>query len=103
MAYPCQMNRKQYLQKKRSHEILTDCCTMSLFEILMLVCFGISWPISIIKALRTRQVAGKSPVFMIIVMTGYASGIVHKIRYSHDWVISLYVLNLLMAAKAWSR
>lgn len=69
---------------------------MSLFEVIMLVCFGISWPISIIKALRTRQVAGKSPLFMIIVMTGYASGIVHKLLNAQDWVISLYILNLLM-------
>ena len=69
---------------------------MSIFEIIMLICFGISWPLSIAKTLRTREVAGKSPLFMIIVMGGYASGIVHKLLYSHDWVISLYVLNLLM-------
>ncbi|MBN1758104.1 MAG: hypothetical protein JW863_07300 [Chitinispirillaceae bacterium] len=71
---------------------------MSLFEIIMLVCFGISWPLSIAKALRTREVAGKSPLFMIIVMGGYASGIIHKLLYSHDWVISLYMVNLLMVS-----
>ena len=71
---------------------------MSVFEVIMLVCFGISWPISIAKAVRTRQVAGKSPLFMGIVITGYASGIVHKLLYSHDWVISLYILNLVMVA-----
>ncbi len=69
---------------------------MSVFEVIMLICFGISWPISIAKTLRTRQVAGKSPLFMTIVITGYASGIVHKLIYSHDWIISLYILNLLM-------
>ena len=69
---------------------------MSVFEIIMLICFGISWPLSIAKTLRTREVAGKSPLFMLIVMAGYASGIVHKLLYSHDWVISLYILNLLM-------
>lgn len=69
---------------------------MSIFETIMLICFGISWPISIVKALRTKTVAGKSPLFMIIVMMGYASGIVHKLLYSYNWVIVLYALNLVM-------
>ena len=55
---------------------------MSIFEIIMLVCFGVSWPVSIVKAVRTKTVAGKSPLFMAIVMVGYASGIVHKIIFS---------------------
>jgi hypothetical protein len=71
---------------------------MSLFEIIMLLCFGVSWPISIAKALRTRVVAGKSPLFMTIVIIGYASGVVHKMLFSFDWVIALYVLNLIMVA-----
>jgi hypothetical protein len=71
---------------------------MSIFEIIMLICFGVSWPISIIKAIRTKVVAGKSPLFMSIVILGYASGIVHKIIFSIDWVILLYILNLLLVA-----
>ncbi len=69
---------------------------MSIFEIIMLCCFGASWPISIAKALRTRIVEGKSPVFLIVIIIGYASGIVHKMIYSVDWVIILYVINLIM-------
>ena len=69
---------------------------MSFFEVLMLVCFGISWPISIAKTIRTCAVAGKSPLFLIIVIVGYASGIVHKLLYSRDWVIILYAVNLIM-------
>lgn len=69
---------------------------MSVFEIGMLVAFGFSWPISISKALRTKKVAGKSPLFMIIIMLGYVSGILHKVFYSYDFVLWLYVLNLLM-------
>lgn len=71
---------------------------MSLFEILMLVCFGASWPISILKTLRTRQVAGKSPLFLGIIIAGYASGIVHKMLYSRNWVVLLYVANLIMVS-----
>lgn len=71
---------------------------MSAFEVGMLLCFGVSWPISILKALRTRQVAGKSPLFMLIVCLGYACGIVHKILHALDWVTVLYVLNYGMVA-----
>ena len=71
---------------------------MSIFEAFMLICFGVSWPISIAKALRTRVVTGKSPVFMAIVIIGYASGITHKLLYSQDWVIILYAANLIMVA-----
>lgn len=69
---------------------------MSVFEISMLLCFGVSWPISISKAIKTKVVAGKSPLFMGIIIAGYASGIIHKYLYARDWVIYLYVLNLLM-------
>jgi hypothetical protein len=71
---------------------------MSVFEALMLICFGVSWPISIAKALRTKQVAGKSPVFMAIICLGYLSGIIHKALYAFDWVIFLYALNFCMVA-----
>jgi hypothetical protein len=71
---------------------------MSIFEVIMLVCFGISWPISIAKAIRTKVVSGKSPVFLIIIIIGYVSGIVHKMIYSGDRVIFLYVINLIMVA-----
>jgi len=71
---------------------------MSVFEGLMLVCFGLSWPISISKALRTKTVSGKSPLFMSIVIAGYASGIMHKILYARDWIIILYIINLVLVA-----
>jgi hypothetical protein len=71
---------------------------MSIFESLMLICFGLSWPISIAKALRTKTVSGKSPLFMFIVIAGYSFGIIHKVLYSSDWVIALYIVNLLLVA-----
>jgi len=68
---------------------------MSPFEIVMLICFGVSWPISIFKSLRTKIVSGKSPLFMGIVCLGYLAGIIHKYFYSFDWVIILYLINML--------
>ena len=69
---------------------------MSLFEFVMLVCFGASWPFSIARSMRTRSVAGKSPIFMSLVIVGYASGFLHKLIYSWDWVAWLYIANLAM-------
>lgn len=66
---------------------------MSVFEALMLLCFGLSWPISIAKTLRTKRVEGKSPLFMAVILLGYLSGILHKLIYSRDWIIFLYLFN----------
>ncbi len=69
---------------------------MSIFEGVMLICFGASWPISILKSIRVKDVTGKSPLFLVIVAVGYVSGIVHKVLYSLDWIIILYIVNLIM-------
>jgi hypothetical protein len=69
---------------------------MSIFELTMLICFGIGWPVSVAKALRTKQVAGKSPIFMSIILLGYVSGIAHKLLFSFDVVIALYIFNAAM-------
>jgi len=69
---------------------------MSIFEVIMLVCFGVSWPISIAKSIRTKVVAGKSPLFMGIVCMGYLSGMIHKVLFSFDWVIILYLVNMIL-------
>jgi hypothetical protein len=70
----------------------------SIFEIVMLTCFGISWPISIAKALRTHEVDGKSPGFMCVICVGYLSGILHKVFFAYDFVIWLYVFNFLLVS-----
>ncbi len=68
----------------------------SLFEALMLMCFGLSWPVSIMKALRTKIVHGKSPLFNVLIAIGYACGICHKILYSHDYIVIFYIFNLTL-------
>jgi hypothetical protein len=65
----------------------------SIWEVFFLLCFSVSWPVSIAKSLRTKVVLGKSPLFMSLIVLGYIFGIIHKILYSHDIVIWLYVFN----------
>lgn len=69
---------------------------MSIFEIIMLACFGAAWPFSIYKSYRSRQTAGKSLLFLYVVLVGYLSGVIHKLLYSKDPVIYLYLLNAIM-------
>lgn len=71
---------------------------MSPFEIAMLVCFGISWPISVLKSWKTKSTTGKSILFMTAILIGYIAGILHKIFFSPDFVIIIYVFNLVMVS-----
>jgi hypothetical protein len=70
----------------------------SIFEIIMLFCFGLSWPFAILKTIRVKNPAGKSYLFMSFIIIGYLSGCVHKVLYSNDVVLYLYILNTLLVA-----
>lgn len=70
----------------------------SIWEVLFLLCFAISWPVSIAKSLRTKVVIGKSPLFMSLVVLGYIFGIIHKLLYSRDIVIFMYIFNATLVS-----
>jgi hypothetical protein len=69
---------------------------MSVFEITMLLCFGFAWPFSIVKSYQARSNNGKSIIFLLIVVTGYLAGILHKVFYNYDNVIWFYVMDMMM-------
>ena len=66
------------------------------FEAVMLICFGIAWPFSIYRSYTSRSVSGKSLIFLVIVIIGYVAGITNKILTGIDYVIYLYILNMIM-------
>jgi len=68
----------------------------SVYEVCMLVCFGASWPVSIHKSWTSRTAKGKSFLFTCLLFVGYIFGTIHKIFYERDYVIALYVLNLIL-------
>ena len=70
----------------------------SIFELIMLVCFGISWPFAALKSYQARSTKGKSLLFLIAIWIGYISGILHKILYSQDLVIIVYIFNLTIVS-----
>ncbi len=66
-----------------------------LFEAAMLVCFGFSWPLNVIKAYRAGTAKGTSLPFIILIITGYLAGISAKIiNGQFNYVLVVYFLNL---------
>ncbi|MCR4631370.1 MAG: hypothetical protein K5786_07035 [Treponema sp.] len=66
-----------------------------LFEAAMLVCFGFSWPLNVMKAYRARTAKGTSLPFIILIITGYLAGITAKIiNGQFNYVLAVYFLNL---------
>ena len=77
---------------------------MELLEAGMVICFGISWPLSIIKSFKARTAKGKSLLFLCLIFFGYIAGIISKLineaymaSFSQKWyVLVFYVLNFIM-------
>ncbi len=75
-----------------------------IFEIGMLVCFGASWPMNVIKSWKARTTKGKSLAFVCLILLGYVAGIISKLinpvymaSFSEKWyVLFFYVLNFCM-------
>ncbi len=71
---------------------------MGIYEIIMLVCFGAAWPLSIYRSWVTGSTRGKSLFFLIVILIGYLAGIGHKLLENYDRVIFLYILNCIMVS-----
>lgn len=70
-----------------------------ILEALMVVGFGISWPVSIIKSYKARTAKGKSLLFLCFILFGYVCGILSKLVSGKiTYVFVFYVLNLLMVS-----
>ena len=67
----------------------------SIFETIMLVCFGLSWPINVIKAYRARTAKATSLPFILLIFTGYIAGITAKLVSGQmNYVFVVYLINL---------
>ena len=75
-----------------------------ILETLMIVSFGVSWPLNVIKSLRTRSAKGKSLSFLCLIFFGYIAGILSKLlnaeymaNIAGKWYVLLfYCLNFIM-------
>lgn len=84
---------------KKGSEIVSE-----LLEIIMIVSFGLSWPLNVVKSYRARTAKGKSLPFLCLIFFGYIAGIFSKFTneaymssIGEKWyVLFFYFLNLLM-------
>lgn len=67
-----------------------------LLEIMMLVCFGLSWPLNAYKSYKARTAKGKSLPFLLLILVGYVFGIAAKLvnpNGYHWYVLMVYIIN----------
>ena len=75
-----------------------------ILEIAMLLLFGASWPMNVIKSYKVRTAKGKSVAFLCLIIIGYIAGIASKFAneaymasFHEKWyVLFFYFLNLCM-------
>lgn len=68
-----------------------------LFEAIMIICFGISWPLSVYKSIKSRTAKGKSLLFEVFIFIGYIFGIAGKLIAGNiTYVLIFYLLNIFM-------
>lgn len=75
-----------------------------ILEIIMIVSFGVSWPMNVIKSYKARTTKGKSLAFLLLILFGYVAGITSKLineaymaSFASKWyVLVFYILNFIM-------
>lgn len=71
----------------------------SILETAMLICFGFSWPLNLMKSYRAGTAKGTSLPFIILIITGYICGISAKLISGNiNYVLIAYLLNLAIVS-----
>ena len=66
-------------------------------EVVMLICFGLSWPVSLYKNLRAKSANSTSLSFMCLILVGYLAGITAKVMtVGANYVFFVYLFNIVM-------
>jgi hypothetical protein len=75
-----------------------------ILEIMMIVCFGLSWPMNVYKSYKAKTTKGKSLLFLCFIIIGYVAGIISKLTnevymasFAEKWyVLIFYFINITM-------
>ena len=71
----------------------------SILETVMLVSFGFSWPLNVMKAYKAKTAKGTSLPFVLLIITGYIAGISAKLISGQiNYVLIAYILNLAIVS-----
>lgn len=72
---------------------------VTICESIMLICFGLSWPISVYKSLKTQSTQGKSIIFLSAILLGYVAGIMGKVIGGNiNYVLAIYIFNFCIVS-----
>ncbi|MGN0467108.1 MAG: hypothetical protein ACI4GY_00100 [Acutalibacteraceae bacterium] len=70
-----------------------------ILESLMLICFGLSWPMSVYKNIKAKSAKNMSLPFILLICFGYVAGITAKIiTHNLSYVLIVYALNLVIVS-----
>jgi uncharacterized membrane protein (DUF485 family) len=70
-----------------------------ILETVMLVCFGISWPLTVYRNIKSKTAKTMSLGFIVLIIVGYLAGITAKISSDNvGFVLAVYVINLIIVS-----
>ncbi|MCR5208449.1 MAG: hypothetical protein K6C14_08245 [Eubacterium sp.] len=70
-----------------------------ILETVMLICFGLSWPVNLIKSIKAKTAASTSLRFLLLIEAGYIAGIAAKLAAERiNYVLAVYFINLAFVA-----
>ncbi len=68
-------------------------------KMIMLMCFGISWPISVYKSINSKSTKGKSVIFIMAIIFGCCAGIIDKVLNNQiNYTLVFYCLNFCIVS-----
>ncbi|MDO4590223.1 MAG: hypothetical protein Q4B35_02365 [Slackia sp.] len=74
-----------------------------ILEAIMLICFGLSWPMNAYKSYKAGTAAGTSWQFLMLISLGYVAGIAAKFCAGLvNWVLIVYFINLACLGVNWA-
>lgn len=70
-----------------------------ILETMMIIGFGVSWPLSIMRSYQSRSTKGKSVLFLFCIAFGYVCGIASKIlAHNLNLAFWFYIPNVIMVS-----
>jgi hypothetical protein len=67
----------------------------NILETVMLVCFGLSWPINLVKNIKAKTAKSTSLPFYLLITVGYIAGIAAKfVGNNINYVLIAYFINI---------
>ncbi len=68
-------------------------------ETMMIIGFGVSWPLSIMRSYKSRSTKGKSVMFLFCIVFGYLCGIASKLLTNNlNLAFWFYIPNIIMVS-----